>query len=83
MALFGRQAAIALDPLERSRRAQAMLSDEKPAEKDGSGELEGVAAALKRIDDRGRRKATLEMVDALVRLLRESQGPPAIRLRRR
>ena len=59
-----------------------MLSDEVPAEGDGGGELEDLAAALGHIDDQGRRKAALGMVDALAGLLREGEGPPAIRLRR-
>ena len=80
LALFATQAAIALDLLERSRRARALLNEDGRA---GGGELEELAAALERIEDRGRRRAALDLVDALVRLLRESQGPPPIRLRRR
>lgn len=83
LALFGTQAAIALDLLGRSRRAQAMLSDESPPDDGESGELEDLAAALGLIDDPGQRRAALAMVDALAGLLRESQGPPPIRLRRR
>ena len=82
LALFGTQAALALDLLERSRRAQALLAE------DGEGrEAPPSSPSWPRrssgSSDPGRRRAALDMVDALVRLLRESQGPPTIRLRRR
>ncbi len=83
LAQFGTQAAIALDLLERSRRAQLVLATEEPGAEDATDELTALAAALERIDDPSRREAALDLVDALVRLLRETQGPPAIRLRRR
>lgn len=82
LGLFATQAAIALDLLQRSRRAQALLSEET-AEGEREAELEELAVALERIDDPARRRAALDLVTALVVLLRESEGPPPIRLRRR
>ncbi len=82
LALFATQAAITLDLLQRSRRAQAMLSDEELAEGERQDELEELAEALGRIEDRGRRRAALELVGAMASLIRESEGPPAIRFRK-
>lgn len=82
LALFATQAAITLDLLQRSRRAQAMLSDEEAHDAESTEELKDLAAALEAIDDRKRRQAALDLVGALVTLVRESEGPPPIRFRR-
>ncbi|MCB8971765.1 MAG: GAF domain-containing protein [Thermoleophilales bacterium] len=82
LAQFGTQAAIALDLLDRSRRAQGVLEGDEP---DGGedDELAGLARALGQIEDPGRRRAALDLVDGLVTLLGELQGPPTIRFRER
>ena len=82
LAQFSTQAAIALDLLRRARKAQDLLENDESSEED-AGELTELAAMIERISDSGRRDAALDMVDALVKLLRESQGPPPITLRRR
>jgi GAF domain-containing protein len=60
LGLFGNQAAIALDLLQRARRARAAL--------DGEGELARFAALLEQAPDE-RRAAGLELLAALGRLL--------------
>lgn len=83
LAQFGAQAAIALDLLERSRRAQGVLASGAEEDKGDGDELAELAAALGQISDPGRQEAALDLVDGLVRLLRELQGPPTIRFRQR
>src|SRR5262245_27305721 len=64
LGLFANQAAIALDLLQRGRRARAVL--------DGDGELGAlarIAASLEEADE-DKRAAGLELINALVRLLR-------------
>ncbi len=54
--------------------------DEKPD--DGEvDELAELARVLGGIDDPSRRDAALDLVDGIVRLLRELQEPPTIRFR--
>ena len=64
LGLFANQAAIALDLLQRARRAQAAL--------EGAGELGALAriAATLEEGDEERRAAGLELLAALERLLR-------------
>jgi hypothetical protein len=64
LGLFANQAAIALDLLQRARRARAAL--------EGSGELGALArlAATLEEGDEERRTAGLELLAALERLLR-------------
>lgn len=82
LAQFGTQAAIALDLLERSRRAQEVLASADEEEGEGD-ELADLARVLGEITDTGRREVALDLVDGIVRLLRELQGPPTIRFRER
>jgi GAF domain-containing protein len=60
LGLFGNQAAIALDLLQRARRARAAL--------DGEGELSRFAARLEHVSEE-RRAAGLDLLRALERLL--------------
>jgi len=63
LGLFGNQAAIALDLLQRARRARAAL--------DGDGELGALARIASRLEegDEDRRAAGLDLLAALERLL--------------
>lgn len=63
LGLFGNQAAIALDLLQRARRARAAL--------DGDGELGALARIASKLEegDEDRRAAGLELLAALERLL--------------
>jgi GAF domain-containing protein len=63
LGLFGNQAAIALDLLQRARRAQAAL--------EGSGELGALAQIAARLEegDERRRAAGLELLAALAKLV--------------
>ena len=63
LGLFANQAAIALDLLQRARRARAAL--------DGEGELKALAAFAARLEsaDEDERRAGLDLLDALRRLL--------------
>jgi GAF domain-containing protein len=63
LGLFGNQAAIALDLLQRARRARAAL--------EGEGELKTLAAFAAKLEgaDEDERRAGLDLLDALRRLL--------------
>ena len=63
LGLFANQAAIALDLLQRARRARAAL--------DGEGELKALAAFAAKLEaaDEDERRAGLDLLDALRRLL--------------
>jgi GAF domain-containing protein len=63
LGLFANQAAIALDLLQRARRARAAL--------DGEGELQALARFAARLEaaDEDERRAGLDLLDALRRLL--------------
>ena len=64
LGLFANQAAIALDLMQRGRRARAAVA--------GEGELAALAriASVLEAADENRRQAGLELLDALARLLR-------------
>jgi GAF domain-containing protein len=63
LGLFANQAAIALELLQRARRARAAL--------DGAGELQALASFAARLEgaDEEQRQAGLDLLDALRRLL--------------
>jgi hypothetical protein len=63
LGLFGNQAAVALDLLQRARRAQGALT--------GTGELGALARIAAKLEegDEGRRAAGLELLAALEKLL--------------
>src|SRR3954468_12503453 len=63
LGLFGNQAAIALDLLQRARRARAAL--------EGEGDLKALAAFAAKLEgaDEDERRAGLDLLDALRRLL--------------
>jgi GAF domain-containing protein len=66
LGLFANQAAIALDLLQRGRRAQQMLD----AEGGDAAALAKIAAALEELDPEERRPA-LRLLDALEKILRQ------------
>jgi GAF domain-containing protein len=66
LGLFANQAAIALDLLQRGRRAQRMLD----AEGGDAAALAKIAAALEELDPEERRPA-LRLLDALEKILRQ------------
>ncbi len=73
LVLFATQAALALDLLQRSRRASEALAG---AEDSPLGRLQNAIDAIR---DGERQAAADEVVDALARLLREDSEPPGIR----
>lgn len=73
LVLFATQAALALDLLQRSRRASAALAG---AEKSPLARLQ---KAIDSIANGDRQEAADKAVDALAALLREDPDPPAIR----
>jgi GAF domain-containing protein len=64
LGLFANQAAIALDLLQRARRARRVLA--------GEGRLAPLARIAGRLEDSEQREAALELLQALERLLRET-----------